>query len=547
MSDAQSLLDDIAARVLKLPETARDELIDQALEATRHLPWVPNPGPQTQAVLSEADELFYGGQAGGGKSDLGVGLALTQHRLSLILRRFNDDAKDLAERALEILGTRDGYNGADHIIRRGSQHIRFSGCKELGDRQRFKGKPRDLIVFDEIPDFLEAQYRFIIGWCRSADRGQRTRVVNTGNPPTTAEGLWVIKYWGAWLDPTHPKYGKVAEGELLWYTTIKGEDVEVDGPGPHVIEGEIKPVMAKSRTFIRARLEDNPDLAESGYDSRLAAMPEELREAYREGKFDAGLRDKPFQLIPTTWVRAAFERWTEQPPPGVPMCAMGVDCTGGSIDPMVIAPRHDGWYPAPIIIPGKDIPAEKAGRAAAGYVVAERRDGCVIVVDMGGGYGGPCYEQLHENIDQESMIEPKVRQYKGSESSIRRTQDQAVGFNNKRTEALWKFREALDPGQIGGSPIFLHPDNELLADLTTPTYELRRAQYYALPKEDVCKLLGRSTNKGDAVVMAWTAGPIASTHGAAWTEYRKEMAKRMLPGGFRPQVVMGRANARTRR
>jgi hypothetical protein len=30
--------------------------------------WVPNPGPQTDAYLSEADILLYGGQAGGGKS-----------------------------------------------------------------------------------------------------------------------------------------------------------------------------------------------------------------------------------------------------------------------------------------------------------------------------------------------------------------------------------------------------------------------------------------------------------------------------------------------
>ena len=37
--------------------------------------WVPNPGPQTQAFLCEADELFYGGEAGGGKTDGGIGLA----------------------------------------------------------------------------------------------------------------------------------------------------------------------------------------------------------------------------------------------------------------------------------------------------------------------------------------------------------------------------------------------------------------------------------------------------------------------------------------
>jgi hypothetical protein len=42
---------------------------------------VPNVGPQTEAYFCEADELFYGGQAGGGKTDLLIGLALTAHSI----------------------------------------------------------------------------------------------------------------------------------------------------------------------------------------------------------------------------------------------------------------------------------------------------------------------------------------------------------------------------------------------------------------------------------------------------------------------------------
>jgi hypothetical protein len=37
---------------------------------------------------------------------------------------------------------------------------------EEPDKQRFKGDPHDLIVFDEGTDFLESQYRIIIGWNR---------------------------------------------------------------------------------------------------------------------------------------------------------------------------------------------------------------------------------------------------------------------------------------------------------------------------------------------------------------------------------------------
>ena len=537
---SKSLLDEVIARLSKLPDTQRDRAIQESLDATKHLIWVPNPGPQTAAYRSLADELYYGGQAGGGKSDLACGLGLTKHEKSLILRRFNDDAKVLAERTLGIIGNRDGYNGQAQILRLENRMLEYGGCKDLEDRQRYKGDPHDLICFDEIPDFLEAQYTFIIGWNRSANPKQRCRVVCTGNPPTTAEGLWVIKRWAAWLDPKHEKYGKVKEGELLWYTTIDGQDTEVDGPGPHHINGEA--IMAKSRTFIRAKLSDNPDLANTNYDAVLAAMPEELRNAYRGGRFDAGLKDKAFQLIPTEWVRAAQERWTDKPPVGVPMCAMAIDCTGGGNDPMVIVWRHDGWFAPCVTIQGHEIQAHMAGRAAAGHVVMYRRDNAIMIVDMGGGYGGPLYEHLHMNFDTHADMEPIVKAYKGSEASIRRTQDGTIGFNNRRTEALWKFREALDPGQVGGSPIMLYPGNIILGDLTAPTYELRRGQYHAETKESVCKKLGRSTNEGDSVCMAWTAGAIASTDGAIWDQQRKEMSKGGRLGGHRPKVVMGRHN-----
>jgi hypothetical protein len=37
-------------------------------------------------------------------------------------------------------------------------------------------------------------------------------------------------------------------------------------------------------------------------------------------------------------------------------------------------------------------------------------------------------------------------------------------------------------------------------------------------KEDVNERLGRSTNKGDAVVMAWSQGPTYLTDGPSWRD-----------------------------
>lgn len=489
-----------------LSPAERKKVEDEAIEATKHLKWVPNPGPQTLAYYSEADELFFGGEAGGGKSDIGIGLSLNEHERSLILREFNEDARGLGDRLLQIVGDTNGWNGQLLRYKADDRLIEFAGVPNEKDKQRHKGNPHDLIVFDEVGDFFESQYTFIIGWNRSTTPGQRSRVVATGNPPTRAKGLWVIKRWGAWLDPTHPRPAK--EGELRWYTTdAEGREIEVDGRGPHEIGGE--QVIAKSRTFIRSKLSDNPDLAATGYAATLAALPKELRDAYRDGRFDASLKDDPHQTIPTSWIRLAQARWTVRPPQGVPMCAIGVDASGGGEDPMVMAPRHDGWFAPMIVIPGKDIPVDRIGPHCAGLVVSHRRDDALVIVDMGGGYGGSMFDHLKANGVE-------VQQYKGAEGTTRRSRDGKLKLVNVRTAAYWSLREALDPAQDGGSPIMLPEDPELVADLTASTFEVTPHGIRVESKEKVCERLGRSTDKGDAAVMSWWTGPKMITHFSQW-------------------------------
>jgi hypothetical protein len=249
------VLDEILDRLNKMPDKERQELEALALESTQDMKWIPNPGPQTDATWCEADELFYGGQAGGGKSSLINGLAVEHHQRTLILRRIREDAKKLAE--AELLGRifggdRAGWNGSDLIWRNGKQMIQFGGCEMEQDKQRYKGDPHDLICFDEVTDFLESQYEFITIWNRSSEENQRCRVIATGNPPTNANGLWVIRRWAAWLDPQHPN--PADPGELRYYVRNEtGEEVEVDGSGPHDIDG--RQVYARSRTFIPAKCE----------------------------------------------------------------------------------------------------------------------------------------------------------------------------------------------------------------------------------------------------------------------------------------------------
>lgn len=512
-----SFLDDVLARLGALPQDEREAAVKLATAATKDRVWIPNPGPQLDAYYCPADELFYGGQAGGGKSDLLIGTAIQDHDRSLILRRVNRDVQSLIDRCGEILDTTKGFNGQTHIWRLpGRGMVEFGGCPQEKDKERFKGRPHSLKGFDEIGDFTETQYRFIIAWNRSAKDGQRCRVIATGNPPTRPEGLWVLRYWGAWLDPKHSRPAK--PGELRWYTTDEaGNDIEVDGPGPHMVGGE--EVFARSRTFLPATLADNPDLQSTGYRASLDALPPELRAAYRDGNFQAELKDDDFQLIPTAWIKAAMDRWTPEGWRQFSMTAMAVDAAGGGADAAEIAWRHGGWYAPLVTVKG---PETADGNAMAGRVVMHRRDNCPVVVDAGGGYGGSYVMRLKDNSIAAAS-------FKGAERSTAHTKDSAkLRFVNKRAEAHWRFREELNPDQEGGSAIALPPDDELKADLASVHWELTVSGIKIEDKDNIKKRIGRSPGKGDAVVMCLSEGNAA--------------VRRALKGSaHRPPVQLGYA------
>ena len=484
------LLDDILRRLDALPSDQLKAL--EEAKAKEANVWLANPGPQLDGYNSPADELFYGGSAGGGKTDLLVGLSLTRHTRSLILRRTNKEASKLVERFVEVLGHRDGWNGQQQVWHLpDGRVVDIGGVQHEDDKQKYKGTPHDLIAWDEVSDFTETQFRFINIWNRSANPKQRCRIVCAGNPPTRPEGFWVLKYWGPWLDPTHPNPAK--SGEIRWFTTIDGVDCEVDGRGPHNIGGEM--IEARSRTFVPARLEDNPDLARTNYAAVLAALPEELRAAYRDGRFDVGQKDDDWQAIPTAWIEAAQQRWTPQPPKNTAMTAMAVDVAPGGGDQRVISARYGGWFEKLDVAREVD----KDGRKTASAVVGLRHDNCPVIVDLGGGWGGDATIALKDNGI-------KVVAYMGLEPSSAKTRDGKLRFVNRRAADIWKFREELDPGQYGGSSIALPPDPELKADLASFRWMLKPNGIQIESKLEIKKRIGRSPDRGESVVMCLAPG-----------------------------------------
>lgn len=492
------MLDEILSCLQQLPPKQLAQVVKETLAATQGMKWIPSPGPQTHGYHSEADIVLFGGEPGGGKTALIVGAAFNCHERALIMRRQYTDLDSIIDYALSVHGSRDGYNGSPPPrLTHASGVIDFGAAAKIGDEQHWMGRPHDLLGIDEATQFTAKQIRFLRGWLRSTNPKQRVRTILATNPPLSADGLWVFEMFAPWINPQFPNPAR--PGVLRW--AVFGDDdkpVWVDGPGEYEIDG--RTLSAESLTFIPSKLTDNPYYDAKDYQKRLDALPAEVRNILLGG-FRTSFRDQEMQVCPTAWVQAAQDRWTPNPPDSVPMCSMGIDASGGGNDPMVIAPRHDGWYAKLIRIEGKEIPPDRPGKHCAGLVVSHRRDNATMVIDMGGGYGGPMYEQLIENFERKEIVA-----YKGAESSSARTKEKQLGFWNTRSAALWQFREALDPSQPGGSPIALPPSPTLMADLTAATFEVTPRGIKVESKEDVCARIGRSTDEGDAVIMAWLGG-----------------------------------------
>ena len=422
-------------------------------------------------------------------TDLACGKALTQHQKVLILRREATQLTGIIDRFTELLGGRDGFNGAERIWRLPGKQIEFGSTPGLTDWNKYQGRPHDLLVFDEAANFLEAQVRALLGWLRSVDPQQICQAMLTFNPPTSVEGRWIVDFFAPWLDTKHPN--PAMPGEVRWFAMVDGKEVERPDGQPFTHAGDL--ITPMSRTFIPSRVSDNPYLMGTNYMTTLQSLPEPLRSQMLNGDFQAGMQDDPWQVIPTAWVEAAQARWI-RPPKLEPMDSVGVDVARGGDDNTIIARRHGMWFDDPLVHPGKSTPD---GPAVAGLAISAVRDHAVIHIDVIG-VGASPFDFLREA--RQHVIGVNVSEAaQGADKSGR------LRFFNLRSELWWRMREALDPANNTG--ISLPPDRRLLSDLCAPTWSLSGSTIKVASREEILHKLGRSPDFGSAYILALIDSP----------------------------------------
>jgi hypothetical protein len=465
-------------------------MLDQYLKEwdalTADLVWQPHPAnrPQVQAYLSDAFETLYGGAAGGGKSDLGLGLARTMHGRSLLLRRtFPDLERSLISRSLEFFGSPKLYNSSKHFWNVEDRRIEFGHMERIGtpqvpgDEAQYASAPYDFIFWDQLEQFPQYPYLFMFSRARSATR-KRVRILASANP--VGEGIeWIMQRWRAWLIDETAK-----PGELLWYKMgPNNEDILTTSDDPDAL----------SRTFIPAGLADNPYLGDD-YRRQLANLPEPIRSALLYGNWKAMVTDDAYQVIPRAWVKAAMARWTPEPPDSEkdkPL-VVGCDVARGGEDQTVNAPRRGTWYDKLQKHPGRTTPDGDSVVALLRVLQAKSINIDVI------GVGASAYDIGRYDRGEVKALPILPVNFANKTNATDRSG--RLRFVNKRAEVYWKFREKLDPAN--GENYALPPDPELEADLCAPRWSMQTNGIKIEAKEDIKKRIGRSPDCGDAVVLA---------------------------------------------
>lgn len=200
-------------------------------------------------------------------------------------------------------------------------------------------------------------------------------------------------------------------------------------------------------------------------------------------------------VISLSLIEKANARWQEWDDAGKPgkLEAIGVDVARSGEDKTVIALRVGKYKIQELRRYSKEDTMQTSGRVRGILRAAGKRLRTVVDVI---GIGAGVVDRLREE-------DYWVIAFNASEKTERTDKSGELGFVNKRSAAYWAVREILEDEEAA-----LPPDDLLTGDLTAPTWKVTSGgKIQVEAKEDIKERLGRSTDDGDAVVMAyWTEG-----------------------------------------
>ncbi len=231
------------------------------------------------------------------------------------------------------------------------------------------------------------------------------------------------------------------------------------------------------------------DLAELwGVDSTL----------YRNHALGEFADDSADTVVPLSWVQAANERWlalSRADQAGVATDA-GIDVARGGTDRSVLVALAGDVAGRPVELARGDGPTTAASALSH---VGMGPAGPLVLVDSEG-VGASVYDAFRRGYRD---LGRRTHAFRAGTGTTWTDSSGVLHFANLRAGAWWHLRELLDPAL--GATLALPPDDKLTGDLTTPKWRESRTRERHIvieSKDEIRKRLGRSTDAGDALVMA---------------------------------------------
>lgn len=217
--------------------------------------------------FAEADEVLYGGAAGGGKSEAIVWDAASfcsankNVKVSIFRRTYPELDKSIILRFREKYPTEEyEYNKQERraYFKKSGSILEFNHCQHETDVIKFQSAEYERIYFDELTHFTEYQYDYLRSRNRTVKKNIKPQMKSATNPGGIGH-LWVKKRF---IDNALPN------------KLIKRKHPQT--------------LTEYSTQYIPAKVYDNKYLVENdpSYINRLEMLPEEERKALLEGDWN---------------------------------------------------------------------------------------------------------------------------------------------------------------------------------------------------------------------------------------------------------------------
>lgn len=452
---------------------------------------------------SAANEVLFGGAAGGGKSKAIVMDAFLRclrwpNTSAYIFRRTYTELDDtiITEAKRSLPASLVTYNVSRHemILPNGSK-INFRHCASVGDMYNYSGAEIHWLYFDELTTFEQKIYDFLKTRLRAKKSLGIIPIVRSSSNPGSIGHGWVKKMFvtaGPYNEIIPHEIPETQDGIVEHYTTHYIPSLATENP--YISKEYLKELRKKPKALRDALLYGHWDAFEGQVFTEFVNDSEH----YLDGLYTHVILPFP---IPDSWAHYRSFDWGKSHPFSVGWWA---------ISPAGIFYRYREWYGC-----------NGTANVGLGYTAGQVAQGIYEIEK----------EERDRGISFDGLADPHIYDVNGGESVAQLMQKENVHFrasDNSRIAGKMQLHEKLRFDSEGRPGLYVFDNcKDFIRTIPEVPYSLKKVEDVDSDSEDHC-LIGKTlvwTDKGRVAIqdLAGTSGMVYSHDGQlhAYADCRK--------------------------